>query len=175
MKKYLSMILVVAIAAVLSISAFAAPALPGDHYVDVKLGLTGEVINVYSVDIEYTGEMIFTYSNSGMEWTVGENGYSYNMEKTGWTDADQTLTIFNHSDLKLGYTVTLAKASKYDELTFELNGGDTASGTLPACTVGTAYRSVKTTIPVVVSGTIPHDAASGDKLGVLTVTFNAVP
>ena len=174
MKKYLSMILVVAIAAVLSISAFAALEVPADQTVDVTLGLDGEIIHVYSVDIEYTGGMIFTYDKGGMKWVIDEGkGYSYDMTDTGWTDADQTLTIYNHSDLALGYTVTMAKDPKYNSLTFTLDGKESTGGDLPACAAGADYRSVNAVIPVVVTGTVPYNAADNDPLGVLTIAFEA--
>ena len=181
MKKYLSMILVVAIATMLAIPAFAAqtPAsvdVPGDYNLDVTLGINGELGHRYSMDIEYSGNMTFTYNKNDMEWVADkETGYSYNMKETGWTTATQNLTIYNHSDLKLGYKVTMAKATKYNGLTFKLNGGEYAQDTLPACTVGAEFGSVKATIAITVSGTVPHDAANDDNLGQLTVKFNAVP
>ena len=175
MKKYLSMILVIAIAAVLSISAFAAPTLPGNQTVDVTLELQGSIEHRYSADIEYTDNMTFTYSAAGVEWTVTEDeGYSYGKSEQGWTVGEQTLKIINHSDLELGYTVSMEKAAKYNELNFTLNGNATAYNELEACTVTTPYGEVYGTVAVVVTGDIPGSALDGDNLGVLKVVFNAV-
>ena len=182
MKKYLSMILVVAIAAMLSISAFAAPTtastnVPGNQNIDVTLGITGEIGHRYSVDIEYDGTLTFIYNASGVDWTVTEEeGYSYSYSETneGWTTDTKNVKIVNHSDLKLGYTVSMAKDAKYEDLTFTLNDAATATGTLAACTVDTAYGSINDTVVFAVEGDIPGTALNGDQMGVLTVAFNAV-
>ncbi|MBQ2865767.1 MAG: hypothetical protein IJE90_04535 [Clostridia bacterium] len=183
MKKYLSMILVVAIAAMLSISAFAAPTsasstVPGNQNIDVTLGITGEIGHRYSVDIEYDGTLTFIYNASGVNWTVTEKegySYSYSQDTEGWTTDTKNVKIINHSDLELGYTVSMAKETKYDALNFTLNNGETAIDTLDACTVDTPYGTIKKTVTVAVTGDIPGSALDGDKLGVLTVAFNAVP
>ena len=183
MKKYLSMILVIAIAAMLSISAFAAPTegsvtVPGNQNIDVTLGITGEIGHRYSVDIEYDGTLTFIYNASGVNWTVTEKegySYSYSQDTQGWTTDTKNVKIVNHSDLKLGYTVSMAKETKYDELTFTLNGSATAYNELAACTVDTNYGDIFGTVVFAVEGDIPGTALSGDKLGVLTVAFNAVP
>ena len=183
MKKYLSMILVVAIAAMLSISAFAAPTsasttVPGNQNINVTLGITGEIGHRYSVDIEYDGTLTFIYNASGVDWTVTEKegySYSYSQDTEGWTTDTKNVKIINHSDLELGYTVSMAKETKYAGLTFTLNGNATADGTLAACTVGTAYGSINDTVVFAVEGDIPGTALNGDQMGVLTVAFNEVP
>ena len=183
MKKYLSMILVIAIAAMLSISAFAAPTsasstVPGNHNIDVTLGITGEIGLGYSVVIEYDGTLTFIYNASGVDWTVTEDegySYSYSKDTKGWTTDTKNVKIVNHSDLKLGYTVSMAKDAKYEDLTFTLNGNDTTTGTLNACTVDTNYGDIFGTVVFAVEGDIPGTALNGDQMGVLTVAFNAVP
>lgn len=179
MKKYLSLILVLALlSSMLCMGVSAAPTtastnVPDSIPVDVTLGLTGSVAHRYSVDIEYTGEMKFTFNASGISWEVGEKDYSYSEGNSGWTDNDQTLTIINHSDLALGYTVTMAKLPKYNALTFTLGGADKATGTLAACTTVTPFGTIKDSVEVVVTGDIPLDASNNDKMGTLNIAFNA--
>lgn len=182
MKKYLSLILVMALLSsmlCMGVSAErteASVAPPADQTVDVTLTLNGSVAHRYSVDIEYTGEMKFTFNASGISWEVGDSdtGYSYSEGNSGWTDDDQTLTIINHSDLALGYTVTMAKLTKYDALTFKLNNAEQATGTLAACTTLTPFGTIKDSVEVVVSGDIPLDASNNDQMGTLNIAFNAV-
>ena len=183
MKKYLSLILVMALLSsmlCMGVSAeFTGPTtastnVPDSIPLDVTLGLTGSVAHRYSVDIEYTGDMKFTFNANGISWVVGKESYSYDEGNSGWTDADQTLTIINHSDLKLGYTVTMAKETEYDALTFTLNDAEQATGTLAACTTLTPFGTIKESVEVVVEGDIPVDASNNDKMGTLTIAFSAV-
>lgn len=172
MKKFLSLTLVLAmLAAMLCIPTFAAT-LPGPQDIPVYLELSGEVIHKYSVDIEY-GDMTFKYS-SGSEWNVIENqGYSYSSSEGSWTEDTRTVTIYNHSDLAIGYTVSMVEDPKYkDALDYTLTG---ATNQLAACTTSTPYGTIKGTVDVKVSGSLPSGAANNDPLGTLKVTFTAVP
>ena len=176
MKKYLSMILAVAIAAMLSISVFAdrteaSVNVPGDQEIPVKLDMNGTTIgHRYSIDIAYTGNMTFTYVATGVNWVVGDDSYSYSRDAASWQTSTQTVTITNHSDLALGYTVSMEKAAKYAGLTFTLSN---ATNTLDACTVNTPYGTIAETVNVAVAGDIPGTAVSGDSLGLLTIAFEA--
>lgn len=172
MKKFLSLTLVLAmLAAMLCIPTFAAT-LPDPFDIPVKLGLSGEVIHKYSVDIEY-GDMTFKYNASGSEWNVSENGYSYSSNESSWTTDTRTVTIYNHSDLAIGYTVTMVEDPKYkDALDYTLTG---ATHQLAACTTSTPYGTIKGTVDVTVSGSLPSGAANNDPLGTLKVTFTAIP
>ena len=174
MKKYLSLILVMALlSSMLCMGVSAVLTVPADTEVSVFLNLNGEVIHNYSVDIEYD-QLIFTFTASNFEWTVNSENESYSYEHSNgdWAENSKTLKITNHSDLALKYTVTMNQASKYDGLNFNL---EDATKTLPACTVGTPFGSNNGTVKISVNGSVPGDAVDGEQMGALTVEFDAVP
>lgn len=133
MKKLISTILVAAVTASLSISAFA-----GEH-IDKTEGSYNIAVNgsyeegsssdkKVSVDIIWTA-MDFTYNaGSDGEWNADDHSYS-NGTKAGWSDNKADITVKNHSNIAVTASFTFSPNTEKNVTTkgtFYTKGGESA-------------------------------------------------
>ena len=170
MKKILAIALCVVLCFCMAVPAFAAGT-PEAEYTgetkgeDVKITISGDVIHVYLVDIEFTNPT-FTYS-SGSKWNP-EN-YQYEPSKTATWMGEGTVTIKNHSDREVKYTVAEANVvDTYGPLNIVVANG---TGTIEQCNVGDVRGSHKASATFTVTGTPTVAEITAQKLGEITVTI----
>ena len=130
---------------------------------DVKVTISGDLVHVYLVDIEFTNPT-FTYS-SGSKWNPETYQYAPSTAAP-WTGTG-TVKITNHSDLEVKYNVDKANVvGTYGPLDIEVTGGN---GTIAKCNVGDARGSHNATATFTVTGTPTVAEITAQKLGEITV------
>lgn len=171
MKKILAIALCVVLCFCMAVPAFAAGT-PEAAYTgetkgeDVNITISGDIVHVYLVDIEFTSPA-FTYS-TGSKWNP-EN-YKYEPSTGGTWDGEGTVKITNHSDLKIDYTVVKENVvNTYGPLDIEVTGG---TGTVDKCNVGDAKGSHNATATFKVTGTPTVSEIAAQKLGEIKVTIS---
>lgn len=175
MKKLLCFVLIAVLALSLGISVSAANGTPENAYTgqtsnaDVKISITGDVIHVYYVEIEFTQNPVFTYS-SGSKWNPDTYQYEPNAQAT-WM-GEGSVKVTNHSDLPVTYKVEAQNVvNTYGPLQIDVTNGD---GTIEKCEVGTARGSKNAIATFTVSGTPTVAEITAQKLGELLVTIAKV-
>lgn len=144
----------------------------GNASKDVIISITGEVVNVYAVDIEF-GDMEFAYS-TGMKWDPTDYTYKPQEGSVAWTSTSNTIKVRNHSDLPIVYNVAAeGLVSTYGPLNINVtNGEDVQVG---ASGVGTTSETApNATTTITVTGTPNVSAATKVKLGSVKVTVSKV-
>lgn len=176
MKKRMFVLAMVLVLSLLcSVSAFAAEGTPEATYTgqsdksDVNITINGEVVHVYLVDITFTPGT-FTYS-TGMKWDP--DTYTYIPNGTpAWT-GEGSVTITNHSDLPVNYTVEKQSlVADFGPLDIVVTGG---TGMIEKCNVGDAPNSHNASATWKVSGTPTVSEISNQKLGEILVTISKTP
>ena len=129
---------------------------------------------VYSVDIEW--------SNFNFEYNKGSKGvwdpttHSYSEAKpTGWGDQTGMVKMTNHSNAKVGYTLTCTVNSAYSD--FYLG---TSKGSMLGQTIGSIDSAEKTTVEnapskeltIYPGGSLPAGTKDAD-VATLTITIGA--
>lgn len=170
-KAIISAILCVAMCLCLVLPAFAAEGQTEAEYTgntgseDVKVTINGDVIHVYSVDIEFNVPT-FTYS-TGSKWDP--NDYQYKPSETATWSGEGSVKITNHSDLPVSYTVEKANVvNTYGPLDIVVANG---TGTIAKCEVGTARGSKNATATFKVDGTPTVSEITAQKLGEIKVSI----
>lgn len=170
-KAIISAMLCVAMCLCLVLPAFAAEGQTEAEYTgntdstDVKVTINGDVIHVYSVDINFNVPT-FTYS-TGSKWDP--DNYQYKPSETATWAGEGTVTITNHSDLPVNYTVTAENVvNTYGPLDIVVANG---TGTIAKCEVGTARGSMNAKATFTVSGTPTVSEITAQKLGEIKVTI----
>lgn len=169
-KKILSIALCVALCFGMVLPAFAAGTVEADYHgqngkADVNISINGDVVHVYYVDIQFTNPT-FTYS-SGSKWNP--DNYQYEPSTGATWNGEGTVTIINHSDLPVNYTVVKENVvNTYGPLDIEVTGG---TGTIEKCNVGDARGSHNATATFKVTGTPTVSEITAQKLGEIKVTI----
>lgn len=175
MKKLLSIVLAVAMmATLLCVPAVAAGTPEGEYtgqssQVDVNIQLNDDLIHMYSVDINFPAQLLFTYNTGTGKWDSEKFNYVDTNGVVGWTIPDNTITIDNYSDLPVNYTITsLDVVNTYGALSV---GFSNPTGSLAACAPGDLAPQ-GTSSTVTLTGT-PNEALTETavKLGVIKVTI----
>lgn len=170
MKKIFAIVLSAVLCLCMAVPAFAAGTPEADYSgqtsgQDVNITISGDMVHVYLVDIEFTNPT-FTYS-SGSKW----NPETYKYEpSTGaeWTGTG-TVKIVNHSDLSVNYMVQSENVvGTYGPLDIEVTG---ATGTVDKCNVGDVRGSHNATATFKVTGTPTVAEIAAQKLGEIKVTI----
>ena len=143
-----------------------APAYTGEtKSADVNVTISGDLVHVYLVDIAFTTPT-FTYS-SGSKWNP--ETYQYEPSTTATWAGTGTVTITNHSDLEVKYTVDKANVvGTYGPLDITVANG---TGTIAKCNVGDARGSHNATATFTVTGTPTVAEINAQKLGEIKVTI----
>ncbi len=173
MRKLISAILVLALVATLSVTAFAADnTLTGSNNsdeIDVNVtyqdGTTQPAI--YSVDISWEN-MNFTYAAEGaMIWDPATHEYQ-NQTSGGWENETAEIKVTNHSNAAVNVTVSYAAAGNSGVTATVTNG----SFSLPSAEGKTVNdASLANTATLTVSGTPSNKEANNLKVGTVTVKF----
>lgn len=173
MKKILAIALCVVLCFCMAVPAFAAgtpeAAYTGqDKSQDVNITISGDIVHVYLVDIEFTSPA-FTYS-TGSKWNP-EN-YKYEPSTGGTWDGEGTVKITNHSDLPVNYKVEKTiTTDAYGTLDIEVTGG---TGKIEKCEVGMTPGQQKAEATFKVTGTPTVSEINAQKLGEIKVTITKV-
>lgn len=132
---------------------------------DVNITISGEMVHVYLVDIEFTNPT-FTYS-SGSKWNP--DTYQYEPSTGAEWAGTGTVKITNHSDLEVKYSVEKANVvGTYGPLDITVADG---TGTIAKCNVGDAKGSHNATATFTVTGTPTVAEIAAQKLGEIKVTI----
>lgn len=176
MKKILVCVMILALCLCATVSSFAADAkgLQPDQSAsgDVNITVNGEPTHVYSVDVTFNNAE-FTYS-VGMIWDP--DNYVYKPATEHEWSGEGTVTIINHSDLPVNYTVeSTVDTTEFGTLSINVvdKGNETGTkGTIAKCNVGDVKYSHKASATYTVSGTPTVSEITAQKLGSITVTIS---
>lgn len=174
-KKIFAIALAVALCLCMAVATFAAGTAEIDYtgdksQADVNVSISGNVIHVYSVEIEFTATPTFTYS-TGSKWDPSDYQYKPNTESATWSGAG-SVKVTNHSDLPVKYAVTAENVVKtFGDLAINVVNG---TGNLAACTTKTERGTVNATATFTVSGTPTVSEISAQKLGEIQVVVEKV-
>lgn len=170
MKKIFAIVLSAVLCLCMAVPAFAAGT-PEAGYTgqtsgqDVNITISGDMVHVYLVDIEFTNPT-FTYS-SGSKWNP--ETYQYEPGTAATWAGEGTVKIINHSDLPVNYNVERDNVvATYGPLDIEVTG---ATGTIEKCNVGDALGSHNATATFKVTGTPTVAEITAQKLGEIKVTI----
>lgn len=169
-KKIFGVVIAVAICLCMTVVSFAAGTEANDYtgdnsQADVNVTINGNVIHVYSVEIEFTSTPTFTYS-TGSKWDPDNYQYKPNNDSATWTGSG-AVKVTNHSDLPVKYTVTSENVvSTFGALAINVANG---TGTLEKCTPATEKGTINATATYTVSGIPTVSEISGQKLGEIHV------
>jgi len=168
MKKILAITLCAVLCLCMAVPAFAAGT-PEAAYTgqtgsqDVNITISGDVVHVYLVEIEFTNPT-FVYS-TGSKWNP--DTYQYEPSAGATWAGEGTVKITNHSDLAVNYTVEKANVvTTYGPLDIKVTGG---TGTIDKCSAGEVRGSHNATATFTVTGTPTVAEISAQKLGEITV------
>ena len=170
MKKILAIVLCAVLCLCMAVPAFAAgtpeAAYTGENKsADVNVTISGDLVHVYLVDIEFTNPT-FTYS-SGSKWNPDTYQYEPSTAAT-WTGTG-TVKITNHSDLEVKYSVEKANVvNTYGPLDITVADG---TGTIEKCEVGMTRGQQNATATFTVTGTPTVAEITAQKLGEIKVTI----
>ncbi len=171
MRKILAIALCVVLCFCMAVPAFAAEGTPEADYKgqsdkqDVNITISGAVVHVYLVDIVFNNPT-FTYA-SGSKWNP--DTYKYEHGTTATWGGTGTVTITNHSDLPVNYTVDKANVvNTYGDLDIKVTDG---TGTIVKCNVGDEIGSHNATVNFTVTGVPTVAEITAQKLGEITVTI----
>lgn len=178
MKKILSSLIAFAMVLSMSATAFAAGgSVTGQGIGNQTVGVTARYAasasteTVYSVDITW-GNMIFTYSESGVRTWNPEN-HTYTANKSGgWDKTTADITVTNHSNadvtVKLTYTADTANGNTGVTCTLSNAGGILAAGT-----EGKPDEAEQIISTLMISGAPNSNVtAAGVRVGTITVTIS---
>jgi len=174
MKKFMAILLVLALASLMGLSAMAEPitSLPGDQDIEVKGTFVdggNDPTAIYSVDVSW-GSLVFTYTGASKKWNPSTHTYDIPNEDGAWSigENQDKITVTNHSnaavpvafefDAEEGFTGTV-EAGEFE-------------GTL-ASAVGTAVESAPnvTATVAITGGTL--SSGTEIQIGTVTVTLGA--
>lgn len=168
MKKILAIALCVVLCFCMAVPAFAAGTEEANYEgqsdkQDVNITVSGAVVHVYHVEILFNNPT-FTYA-SGSKWNP--ETYKYEHGTTANWGGTGTVTITNHSDLPVSYTVEKANVvNTYGDLDIKVTDG---TGTIVKCNVGDEIGSHNATVNFTVTGVPTVAEITAQKLGEITV------
>ena len=176
MKKHLSIILALSMTVALLCNPALAARVAKDEpdfgsEMDVQIKFDdGNLNHKYSLSIEF-GDMKFTYYEGERTWNPDD--YNYDTDDTnGRWEGNGGITMINHSDLPVRYTVTAQRTvDTYGELSIKVDE-NTSTGVIDACQVG-ATSGVPASTSVSVSGTPRRTLSQNDfvTVGKVIVAF----
>lgn len=173
MKKILSLILALVLVMSLSVTAFAAETNDGkkDTTINVNAKYTDGVTEagaVISVNVAWEA-MQFTYTTGGVNtWNPATHKYEVKNSGGQWSATGNTVTVTNHSNVKINATLTFAAdETNYPNLTGSF---DTAVLKLDAPAENSDYNSAPSaTAKLTLGGEIPSTVTDMKQVGTITV------
>lgn len=182
MKKFLALVIVVAMTLTLAVNVFADTATKeetGNQIVDVTVSTTTDSITpVYYVEVVWVG-LDFTYEIGTVTgWDVANKNHDYTgSTASGWgaTRADSatgTITVTNHSNVDISVSHSAAKVAGGDDLTVNTAFAPEMDENVDAATRELPWEDAdKTVINVTVGGT-PSGITGRTKVATVTVTIS---
>ena len=177
MKKGITAILALALAASLSVTAFAAEGsavgtVPGSQSIEVRAGYqdTSATPEVYSVDISW-GHMEFTYTRSGsMVWNADSHTFTDNTA-AAWSADGSGITVTNHSNMPVLVSFAFTRDTAVTEA---ITGSfDISSKILREGEVNKKEEADSVTSSLTLSGALASDRTTLTKIGTVRVTLSA--
>ena len=169
MRKFFAISLALVMVLALSVTCFAVTVteVPYTETQNVTVSYTDGAAApaTYAVDVAWES-LSFTYVQSAQEWDA-TNHVEKDAATSGWSDADATITITNHSNRAVKATVAYAAGTASGTAEFALTGG--AESTLAAA----AGASVATKTATLTASGIPAENAQNAVVGTITVTIAA--
>lgn len=174
-KKAIVAPLALALAAGMSISAFAAAETVGTGSKDIAVSAkyedsTTPAGTTYSVDVTWDS-MEFTYTVSGSKvWEPTKHDYTVSTTDV-WSSDNNKITVTNHSNAGIKASFAYAPIAGYTTVTGEFSN---ASLNLPSA-VGKAMDAAELTGKTALNlkGTLPSDTTAMTRVGTVTVTIEA--
>ncbi len=168
MRKFFAISLALVMVLALSVTCFAARVtqLPGTETQNVTVSYTDGAAApaTYAVDVAWES-LSFTYVQSAQEWDA-TNHVEKDSGTSGWSDADATITITNHSNRSVWATVAYAAGTASGTAAFNLTGG--AQSEL----VAAAGSAVATKTATLTASGVPAEDATNAVVGTVTVTID---
>ena len=175
MKKLLTVVLTVALALSMSVSAFAEESTVtedgGNQSIDVnaKYNDSIQTPTVYHVDLTW-GAMEFTYTVSGTK-TWNADAHNYTVSTSGaWTASGNEIAVTNHSNTGIKADFTYAKAAGFDTVTGSFSQSSLTLPTAEGRETTDAALTGKTTLTL--GGTLASDKTVSTKVGTVTVAIS---
>ncbi len=169
MKKLLAMIFVLALASVMSLTAFAATPITsvgGSDSAEVKgtYAAGSATPTVYKVDISW-GSMEFTYTAASQEWDPTTHSYKESTT-AAWTCAEgaNKITVTNHSNADVKASLTYTASADYAGISGTFSANELSLKTAVGTTVANAPTASAT---LTLAGDLAADA---DDVTIGTVT-----
>ena len=179
MKKFISLILVVAMLMTVSTSVFAATVdtASGSDSADVKAKYNSATLtDVYSVDITW-GSMEFDYNEAGKNWNAADHKWVNDAsDPAGWEvkNASNTIKVVNHSSKALKANFDFTANAEYTDLNgkFTYNNAD-LSGALDLELPKADTEAKEYVVYFAPTGDIPdtHNKTTYAKIGAITITL----
>ena len=173
MKKFVFILLTLALVLVMSTTAFAETIEnnPGSQDIDVSAKYVDSVSapTKYSVDVTW-GAMEFTYTVSGTKtWDPETHTYTTSTQPA-WTASGNTITVTNHSNTDITASFAFSALTAYNTVTGSLSSTSLMLPTAEGKAVNDAVLTGKTSLTL--GGTLASDITVFTNVGTVIVTIS---
>lgn len=171
MKKFVFILLTLALVLVMSTTAFAETIEnnPGSQDIDVSAKYVDSVSapTKYSVDVTW-GAMEFTYTVSGTKtWDPETHTYTTSTQPA-WTASGNTITVTNHSNTDITASFAFSALTAYNTVTGSFSSTSLMLPTAEGKAVNDAVLTGKTSLTL--GGTLASDITVFTNVGTVIVT-----
>ena len=173
MKKFVFILLTLALVLVMSTTAFAETIEnnPGSQDIDVSAKYVDSVSapTKYSVDVTW-GAMEFTYTVSGTKtWDPETHTYTTSTQPA-WTASGNTITVTNHSNTDITASFAFSALTAYDTVTGSFSSTSLMLPTAEGKAVNDPVLIGKTSLTL--GGTLASDITAFTNVGTVIVTIS---
>ena len=173
MKKFVFILLTLALVLVMSTTAFAETIEnnPGSQDIDVSAKYVDSVSapTKYSVDVTW-GAMEFTYTVSGTKtWDPETHTYTASTQPA-WTASGNTITVTNHSNTDITASFAFSALTAYNTVTGSFSSASLTLPTAEVKAVNDAVLTGKTSLTL--GGTLASDITVFTNVGTVIVTIS---
>ena len=173
MKKFVFILLTLALVLVMSTTAFAETIEnnPGSQDIDVNAKYVDgvSVPTSYSVDVTW-GAMEFTYTVSGTKtWDPETHTYTASTQ-SAWTAGGNTITVTNHSNTDITASFAFSALTAYDTVTGSFSSTSLMLPTAEGKAVNDPVLIGKTSLTL--GGTLASDITAFTNVGTVIVTIS---
>ena len=173
MKKFVFILLTLALVLVMSTTAFAETIEnnPGSQDIDVSAKYVDSVSapTKYSVDVTW-GAMEFTYTVSGTKtWDPETHTYTASTQPA-WTASGNTITVTNHSNTDITASFAFSALTAYNTVTGSFSSTSLMLPTAEGKAVNDAVLTGKTSLTL--GGTLASDITVFTNVGTVIVTIS---
>ena len=173
MKKFVFILLTLALVLVMSTTAFAETIEnnPGSQDIDVSAKYVDSVSapTKYSVDVTW-GAMEFTYTVSGTKtWDPETHTYTTSTQPA-WTASGNTITVTNHSNTDITASFAFSALTAYNTVTGSFSSTSLMLPTAEGKAVNDAVLNGKTSLTL--GGTLASDITVFTNVGTVIVTIS---